>query len=234
MFLVLIIDFCFWPRNKFFKSSRAQRKSCAAERREFAQEFFQFSCVFQTSMSDECWWELRSESLHKNSVNSHVSLKQVYRWVLMRVERWEFARGFCQLSCAGQTRMRVEKREFVRGFCQLSCAGQTRMRVEKREFARGFCQLSCAGQTRMRVNWWEFSSHILCSWLIKRAQTLINSDRILNKFKVDESWWKWTRGGGKTRASASTLFNDHPRLTPGLKKSGSAKLSPTSELQFEE
>ena len=47
----------------------------------------------------ESWWELRSESLHENSLNTHAPIKRGESWwELMRVEKREFAREFSQVS----------------------------------------------------------------------------------------------------------------------------------------
>ncbi len=53
---------------------------------------------------------------------------------------------------------------------------------------------------------WQFCNSHQLSWLVKRAQTCINSHQNLNQFKVDDSWWEWMRVGGQTPARVSTLI----------------------------
>jgi hypothetical protein len=107
------------------------------------------------------WWSSLSQvfiyrSRHHNEKGKNARKQSLAR-VCMRVFTTLVPRR------AGQTRtrvawvlMRVEKREFAWEFSQLSCSGQTRtrvawelMRVETWEFS----QLSCSGQTRTRVAW---------------------------------------------------------------------------------
>ncbi len=102
----------------------------------------------------ESWWELRNECLHESSLNSHAPVKRgESRWELRSESLHESSLNSHAPVKRGES-VRVEKREFAREFSQLSCARQTRwelMRVEKRVFAREFSQLSCAGQTRWEL-----------------------------------------------------------------------------------
>ncbi len=105
----------------------------------------------------------------------------------MRVEKWEFAREFSQLSCASQTRMRVDERWEARVCTRVLSTLMRRsneVRVDEswevRVCTREFSQLSCAVQTRwelMRVEKREFAREF--SQLSCASQT---------RMRVDESW----------------------------------------------
>ena len=91
-----------------------------------------FSCPDQTR-ARVALWELISESLHESFINSHVQItreQELYyeSWqarVYMRVSSTLMSWSHENKSCT----MRVDKWEFAWEFHQLSCPGQTRTRV---------------------------------------------------------------------------------------------------------
>jgi hypothetical protein len=192
------------------------------DKREFARKISQLSYPVQTRTRvtvHESWWELTSESLHERFINSHAPVKrdqELHESWKVRVCMRVFS-TFVSRSNENKSYMRVEKWEFAWEFSQLSCPVQTRtrvtwelMRVEKREFAWEFSQLSCPVQTRSRVPWELRSGSLHESFLnshapAKREQESReswweqtgyyharseNSHSNLNRSKVDESRWQ--------------------------------------------
>jgi hypothetical protein len=178
-------------------------------KREFASEFSQLSWPGQTRT--RVAWELRSESLHENFLNSHDRVKREQElhesweasvrirvfstlmprskrtrvaWELIRVVKREFASEFSQLSWPGQMRTRVAW-ELMR--VEKQEFTWELMRVEKQEFASEFSQLSWPSQMRQEFHesWWELRRKSLHeSFLNSRAPIKENKSYM----RVDKSW----------------------------------------------
>jgi hypothetical protein len=175
-------------------------------KREFAWEFSQFSCPGQTRT--RVAWALRSESLHKSFLKSHVPVKNENK-SCMRVEKREFAWEFTQLSYPSLTRTRVAwelrseslHESFLNSHAQVKREQELHeMRVDKSWEARvsmRVSQFSCPGQTRTSVAWELRSESLLKSFLkshvpVKREQEL------------HESWWEL-----RSESLHESLLNSH-------------------------
>jgi hypothetical protein len=146
------------------------------EKREFAWEFSQLSYPGQTRT--RVAWELRSESLHESFLNSHAPVKREQELY----ESWE-----------ARVCMRVSSTLMPRSNENKSC-----MRVEKREFAWEISQFSCPGQTRTRVAWELRSESLHDSWWELRSESLHESSlnshgSVKREQELHESWWELTR-----------------------------------------
>ena len=135
-----------------------------------------FLTIMSWSNEDECWWELRSESLYESFFNCHVLVKR--GWELRSESLHESFLNYHVLVKRGWELMRVEKREFLWEFSQLSCPGQTRMRVDE----------SWKARVCMRVFSTVMSSNEDESWRELRNESLYES--FLNYHVLVKRGWE--------------------------------------------